>query len=179
MYGTTHEVNVLLGFAGLAFRDRASYLLLQGLDKLLTSKNQRKKFNVDKLKNKLVVMFDCQSTTAKMSTNSAFRLGTCLLKLCKAACCATRCGSSDTSASASQNWSTAVYANKPTAIQALKEEIRRCISEIPPSKAEKDIYLMCCAIYNSYLSTLWLLYDYFTIKSKFRYFLKKKLLFVI
>ena len=75
-------------------------------------------------------MVDCQSTTAKMATNSNFKLVTCFLKSCKATCCATHCGSSDTRASASQNWSTKVYANKPTTIQALKEEISRCISEI-------------------------------------------------
>ena len=77
-------------------------------------------------------MSDNQSTTAKLATNSNFPLVTCLLKLCKATFCATHCGSSDTRASASQNWSAKVYnTNKPTTIQALKEEIRRCISEIP------------------------------------------------
>ena len=69
----------------------------------------------------------------KTGDNSNFSLLTCLLKLCKATCCATHCGSSDTSAtSASQNWSTKVYANQPTTNQALKGEIRRCISVIPP-----------------------------------------------
>ena len=62
-----------------------------------------------------------------MAINSNFPLVTYLQKLCKAACCATHYGSSDTSASACQNWSTKVYVNKPTTIQALKEEIRRCI----------------------------------------------------
>ena len=76
-------------------------------------------------------MFDCQSTTAKITSNSNFPLVTWLLKLCKATCCAIFCVSSDTSSSASQNWSTIVSANKSTTIQALKKEIRSCISEIP------------------------------------------------
>ena len=79
---------------------------------------------------KWVIMFACQSTTAKITKNSNFPLVTCLLKLCKAACGATHRGSSDTSASASQNWSTKVFANKPTHIQALKREMSRCVSEV-------------------------------------------------
>ena len=53
----------------------------------------------------LSCMLNCQSTTAKISTNSNYPLVTCLLKLCKATCCTTYCGSRDNSASASQNWS--------------------------------------------------------------------------
>ena len=75
-------------------------------------------------------MFDCQNTTPKIATNSNFLLVPCLLKLCKATCCATHCSSSDTSASACQNWSTKVYVNKPTTIHDLKDEIRRCITKI-------------------------------------------------
>ena len=125
-----------------------------------------------------------------MATNSNFPLITCLLKLCKATCCATHCGSSDTSASASQNWSTKVYANKPTTILALKEDIWRRISKIPsrlcqivieisskerkfPSKAEEDIYLMRCSTHNSRMSTLWL-NKIFGISLKTVFYLKLK-----
>ena len=76
---------------------------------------------------------------AKIVTNLNFPIVTCLLKLCKATCSATHCGRSDTSASASQHWSTKVYVNKPTTIQALKEEIRRCISEIQPQLCQTVI----------------------------------------
>ena len=92
-----------------------------------------------------------------MAPNSNFQLITCLVKLYTATCFATHCGSSDNSASSSQNWSTKVYANKYTTIQALKEKIKCCITKssytyaklwlkIPskerkcPSKAEANIY---------------------------------------
>ena len=72
---------------------------------------------------------------------------------------------------------------KPTIIQAFKEEIRRCISEIPPQLCQTVIENFvkrtqvsqqsqgkhlpeCCSINNSHMSTI-------MIKSKFRYFLKK------
>ena len=120
-----------------------------------------------------MILFDCQSTTAKMMTHSNCPLVTCLLASL------VHCGS-DASASASKNWSTKVDASKPTTNQALNKENRRWISEISPqwcqtvieisskdrkcpSKAEKDIYLMCCSIHNS---------KCLMIKSKFTYFLK-------
>ena len=71
-----------------------------------------------------------QAQQQKLWQIQIFSLLICFLKLCKATCCATHCGSRDTSVSASQKWSTIVYANKPTTIQALKEEIRGFISEI-------------------------------------------------
>ena len=40
-------------------------------------------------------MFDGQSTTEKIATNSSFPLATWLEKLCKATCFAKHCGSSD------------------------------------------------------------------------------------
>ena len=72
------------------------------------------------------VMFVYQSTTPKMAAHDLnFPLLTCLLKLCKATffACASHYGSSDTIASAGRNCSRKVY-DKPTIIQALKEEIR-------------------------------------------------------
>ena len=48
-------------------------------------------------------MFDDQSTTAKMMTNSNFQFVTSLLELCKANSCAIYYGSSETSANASEN----------------------------------------------------------------------------
>ena len=146
---------------------------------LLTLK-KRKKSKVDKYKKTAcVIMFDCQ--TAKISTNAHFAIVTRLLKLCKATCCATHCGSSDTSANASQNWSTKVSANKLATIQALdgpslhhwnqtylnaKQRLKISSKERKyPSKEEEDIYLMCCFIHNSHMSTLWL-------NQNFVYFLK-------
>ena len=54
-------------------------------------KNPRSKINEN-----CVNMFDYQSITAKMATNSNFLLVSCLLKLCKATCCTIHCGSSYT-----------------------------------------------------------------------------------
>ena len=65
-------------------------------------------------------MFDCQSTTAKIATNSKFPLVTCLPKLRKATCCATHCGSSDTMAAALVLVKTKVQKFMPTKLRPSK-----------------------------------------------------------
>ena len=112
------------------------------------------------------------------------------IAFCKTTCCAIHCGSSETSSSLvetgvqkfmptnpqpSKPWkrlgavslkSSFSYA-KPS-LKFLSKE-RKC-----PSKAEEDIYLMCCSIHYSHMSTLWLNQDFSLFSKKNLFYLKFK-----
>ena len=74
-------------------------------------------------------MFDCQSTTAKISRNSNFLFLTCSLKLSKQPVV-------PHIVVVSQNWSTKVHANKTTTNRALKKELNAVYQKFSDSCAK-------------------------------------------